>query len=102
MLDEYTVQVSFEDAVRAVPHLRGVAGPLSIVSPKAVRETGDQVHTRPVGTGPFMIKEYVAKDHTTMVRNPDYTRKAPWSDRSRARVPRRPSSGSSSPRRGRA
>jgi peptide/nickel transport system substrate-binding protein len=29
-----------------------------------------------------MIKEYVAKDHTTMVRNPAYARKAPWSDRS--------------------
>jgi peptide/nickel transport system substrate-binding protein len=29
----------------------------------------------------FMIKEYVAKDHTTMVRNPDYKRKAPWSER---------------------
>jgi peptide/nickel transport system substrate-binding protein len=28
-----------------------------------------------------MIKEYVAKDHTTMVRNADYKRKAPWSER---------------------
>jgi peptide/nickel transport system substrate-binding protein len=49
-----------------------------------VRETGDQVHTRPVGTGPFMVTEYVAKDHTTIVRNPAYTRKAPWSERSGA------------------
>jgi peptide/nickel transport system substrate-binding protein len=57
------------------------AGTLSLLSPKAFREMGDQVHTRPIGTGAFMIKDYVAKDHTTMVRNPAYNRKAPWSDR---------------------
>src|SRR5437899_2710469 len=80
VLDEFTVQVSFENPY--APFLAYAAGgTLSIVSPKAVRETGDQVHTRPVGSGPFMVKDYVAKDHTTMVRNPAYTRKAPWSDR---------------------
>src|SRR6266404_8959073 len=80
VLDEFTVQVTFETPYS--PFLNAAAsGVLSLVSPKAVRETGDQVHTRPVGTGPFMIKDYVAKDHTTMVRNPAYTRKAPWSDR---------------------
>jgi len=80
VLDEFTLQVSFENAY--APFLAYAAGgTLSIVSPKAVRETGDQVHTRPVGSGPFMVKDYVAKDHTTMVRNPAYTRKAPWSDR---------------------
>jgi peptide/nickel transport system substrate-binding protein len=81
VLDEFTVQVTFETPY--APFLNAAAsGVLSLVSPKAVRETGDQVHTRPVGSGPFMIKEYVAKDHTTMVRNPAYARKAPWSDRS--------------------
>src|SRR5438094_7859822 len=52
-----------------------------MVSPKAVQTAGDEVHTRPVGTGPFMVKEYAAKDHATMVRFPGYARKAPWSDR---------------------
>jgi peptide/nickel transport system substrate-binding protein len=81
VLDEFTVQVTFETPYS--PFLNAAAsGVLSLVSPKAVRESGDQVHTRPVGSGPFMIKEYVAKDHTTMVRNPAYARKAPWSDRS--------------------
>jgi peptide/nickel transport system substrate-binding protein len=81
VLDEFSVQVSFETPF--APFLTYTAsGPLSIVSPKAVRETGDQVHTKPIGTGQFMIKEYVAKDHTTMVRTPDYKRKPPWSERS--------------------
>ena len=80
VLDEFSVQVSFETAY--APFLTyAAAGTLSMVSPKAVRESGDAVHTRPIGTGQFMIKEYVAKDHATMVRNPDYKRKAPWSDR---------------------
>jgi peptide/nickel transport system substrate-binding protein len=81
ILDEFSVQVTFETPY--APFLTyAAAGTLSLVSPKAVRESGDQVHTRPVGTGPFMIKEYVAKDHATMVRNPGYARKAPWSERS--------------------
>ncbi|HEX9326521.1 MAG TPA: ABC transporter substrate-binding protein [Reyranella sp.] len=81
VLDEFTVQVSFETPY--APFLTyTAAGTLSIVSPKAVRESGDLVHTRPIGTGQFMIKEYVAKDHTTMVRVADYKRKVPWSDRS--------------------
>ena len=80
VLDEFTVQVSFETPY--APFVTyAAAGTLSMVSPKAVKESGDQVHTRPVGTGSFMVKDYVAKDHTTIVRNPAYTRKAPWSDR---------------------
>jgi peptide/nickel transport system substrate-binding protein len=80
VLDEFTVQVSFETPY--APFLTySAAGTLSMVSPKAVRESGDLVHTRPIGTGAFMIKDYVAKDHTTMVKNPAYNRKAPWSDR---------------------
>ena len=81
VLDEFAVQVSFETPY--APFMNYAAsGVLSMVSPKAVRESGDLVHTRPVGSGPFMIKDYVAKDHTTMVKSPAYARKAPWSDRS--------------------
>jgi peptide/nickel transport system substrate-binding protein len=80
VLDEFVAQVSFETPYS--PFLNAAAsGVLAMVSPKAVRESGDQVHTHPVGSGPFMIKDYVAKDHATMVKNPAYARKAPWSDR---------------------
>jgi peptide/nickel transport system substrate-binding protein len=80
VLDEFSVQVTFETPY--APFLTySAAGTLSMVSPRSVKEGGDAVHTKPVGTGQFMIKDYVAKDHTTMVRNPDYKRKAPWSDR---------------------
>ena len=59
-----------------------------MVSPKAVRDTGDQVHTRPVGSGPFMIKDYVAKDHTTMVKNPGLHAEGAVERPERPRAPR--------------
>src|SRR5262245_62965027 len=55
-LDEYTVQVSFETPYAPFQNY-AAGGTLSIVSPKAVRETGDLVHTRPVGTEPLMMKD---------------------------------------------
>ena len=80
VVDRYTVHVSFE-APYAPFVTYAAAGTLSMISPKAMRELGDEVHKRPVGSGPFMVKEYVAKDHATIVRSPGYARKAPWSDR---------------------
>ncbi|MBI4280317.1 MAG: ABC transporter substrate-binding protein, partial [Armatimonadetes bacterium] len=80
VVDEHTVQVTFKAANS--PFLTYAAGgTLSFVSPKAVREMGDEVHKKAIGSGPFMVKDYVAKSHTTIVRNPAYNRKAPWSDR---------------------
>ena len=44
-----------------------------IPSPKAVK---DDTHNRaPVGTGPYMFKEWLPNDRLTVVRNPDYWRK---------------------------
>jgi peptide/nickel transport system substrate-binding protein len=80
VIDEYTAKVNFENPY--VPFLTYAAGgTLGMVSPKAVQELGDEFGTKIVASGPFKVEEYVAKDHVTIVRNDDYNRTAPWSDR---------------------
>ncbi|MCX7911648.1 MAG: ABC transporter substrate-binding protein [Dehalococcoidales bacterium] len=49
-----------------------------MISKKWYEEKGeDYVNWHPVGTGPFKFKEYVDKDHMTLVRNDDYYGKKP-------------------------
>lgn len=43
-----------------------------IISPTAVRERGDTFGHNPVGSGPFMLKEWRAGQGITLARNPDY------------------------------
>ena len=48
-------------------------GDAVIVAPESVENEA----TNPVGTGPFMFKEWVQGDHVTITRNPDYWGDAP-------------------------
>jgi peptide/nickel transport system substrate-binding protein len=43
-----------------------------IVSPAAVKKYGADFGRHPVGTGPFIFKEWVAKDRIVLTKNPDY------------------------------
>jgi peptide/nickel transport system substrate-binding protein len=47
----------------------------SIGSPTAIKALGSSFATKPVGAGPFLLKEAVANAQYTMVRNPDYWQK---------------------------
>jgi ABC-type transport system substrate-binding protein len=44
-----------------------------MVSPKALAAPG-QIANKPVGTGPFILKEWLKGDHITLTRNPNYWR----------------------------
>lgn len=79
VVNEFEVKVNFKEPFS--PFLvYSAGGTLGMVSPKAFKEMGDAINQKPVGSGPFVVKEYVAKDHATITSNPAYTRKAPWSD----------------------
>jgi len=71
VVDEYTARVYLKEPY--APFLDSVSQVyLAMVSPTAVQKWGADYRDHQVGTGPFMIKEYVAKDHITLVKNPDY------------------------------
>jgi peptide/nickel transport system substrate-binding protein len=71
IVDEHTVKVVMKQGF--APLLTNLNGYLGIVSPTAVKTMGLAEFARhPVGTGPFMFKEWVPKDHITLAKNPDY------------------------------
>jgi 4-phytase/acid phosphatase/peptide/nickel transport system substrate-binding protein len=74
-VDDYTVRFKLKHPWAAFKN--ALTEPQSfgafIPSPKAIRE---ETHNRaPVGTGPYMFKEWLPNDHLTVVRNPNYWRK---------------------------
>jgi peptide/nickel transport system substrate-binding protein len=71
IVDDYTINLVLSRPFG--PFLSGLNGYLGIVSPTAVQELGlAEFGRKPVGTGPFMVQEWVEQDHVTLVKNPDY------------------------------
>jgi len=71
VVDDYTIKVVMKQPYAAL--LTNLNGYLGIVSPTAVQKMGLAEFARhPVGTGPFLFKEWVPKDHVSLVKNPDY------------------------------
>ncbi len=71
IVDDYTVRIHFSESY--APFLDSASQVyLGMASPTAVEKWGAEYQLHQVGTGPFVFKEYVPKDHLTLVRNPDY------------------------------
>lgn len=70
IVDDHTVKVVMKQGY--APLLTNLNGYLGIVSPTAVKKDPAAFARAPIGTGPFMFKEWVPKDHITLVKNPDY------------------------------
>jgi len=72
VVDKTTVKVYFKEPY--APFLDSVSQVyLAMASPKALKEGGiDKYREKQVGTGPFIFKEFVAKERITLVKNPNY------------------------------
>lgn len=76
-VDPLTVRITLK---QPIPSLLGLVANYhggNIVSKKAAEERGADFATQPIGTGPFMVKEYVAQERVSFIANPDYFRGAP-------------------------
>jgi peptide/nickel transport system substrate-binding protein len=71
IVDEKTIKITLQFPVGALLTNLSVF-PASIVNKKLVTEQGDDHWKNPVGTGPFILKEWVAGDHVTLAKNANY------------------------------
>ena len=74
VVDKYTVRLTFKNVI---PSVLGIVANYHggyILSKRAVEEKGDKFKFDPIGTGPFMLKEYLPKEKVIMVRHRDYFR----------------------------
>jgi len=69
--DRYTVVIEVTDFNLGLMYIVGYED-RSLISPPETHEAGAGIWENQVGTGPFMLKEYVVGSHMTYVRNPDY------------------------------
>jgi peptide/nickel transport system substrate-binding protein len=71
VIDPYTVKLVFTEPFAGLWNILtySYAG---FNSPTAVKKWGDQYGRHPIGTGPFMLKEWIPGSSVTFVRNPNY------------------------------
>jgi peptide/nickel transport system substrate-binding protein len=70
-IDDATVQVKLKQPVAAFLYNISIF-PAFIVPKDLVEKQGKAFWNHPVGTGPFMVKEFARGSHITFVRNPNY------------------------------
>jgi len=71
--DKYTVV--FKTKEPFAPFIRYLASPWCMIVPKEAVDAWGDLKRKSVGTGPFMLKEYVRGSHIIMVKNPNYFKK---------------------------
>jgi peptide/nickel transport system substrate-binding protein len=78
VVDEHTIVMTFEAPFPNL--LYNLSTSFSgLMSQEAYEKYGDEYGTKyAVGTGPFMLEEWVQNDHLTLVKNPDYDWAPEW------------------------
>ena len=63
---------TFEITLSQPDRLFLINGMISITSPEAYEELGDDFNSTPVGTGPYQFVEWLRQDRVVLEANPDY------------------------------
>jgi peptide/nickel transport system substrate-binding protein len=73
-VDKYTFKVHLKKPFP--PFMQILTMPYTYVVPKeAVEKYGKEFRTKPVGTGPFVFKQWTENESLTLLKNPNYWRK---------------------------
>jgi len=87
--DRYTVV--FKTKEPYAPFIRYIAAPWSVIVPREAVEKFGNLKRKAMGTGPFILKEFVRGSHITMVKNPNYFKKGlPYLDKIHFKIMRDP------------
>src|SRR5438105_55669 len=70
-VDDTTVKITLTSKVASFL-ARLAMNPNAIFPAEEVAKVGSDEFTSPIGTGPFMVKEWVRGDHLTLDKNPNY------------------------------
>ena len=74
--DELTVVYNLNDPAVNQPALMTIPSSNNVVhSPTAWKTKGDDYNRNPVGTGPYIVKSWIAGDRMVLEKNPDYWNK---------------------------
>jgi peptide/nickel transport system substrate-binding protein len=76
--DDQTVIINLKEPFGAF--MSNIASPWAAIVPQAVVEENGDLQQVMVGTGPFMLDEYVQETRTVLKANPDYFEGAPMLD----------------------
>jgi peptide/nickel transport system substrate-binding protein len=68
-VDKYTVKIRTKTPYSVLIY---VLRDIHMMSPKAVKEFGKDIVRKPVGTGPFVFKEWTPMERTVIEANPNY------------------------------
>jgi ABC-type transport system substrate-binding protein len=90
-VDKYTLRITMKKPAVLLPALAGYFNGIPMLSPTAVEANGKDWVRKPVGTGPFKLKELIPGDRIVLEKNPHYFKKGlPLLDVAEFRVMKEP------------
>jgi len=102
VVDKYTLRIQMKEPSGALPiALGGYFQGILMASPKAFETYGKDWLYHPVGTGPYIFKEWIPGKHVILEKNPNYFKKGlPYIDRLEFRIMKDPLTASTALRAG--